>query len=483
LKTAIEGLQPKLVWEHFYNISQIPRESGNEKAVGEYIISVAKRNNLPYKIDKIGNIVVSQPGSAGREKRPMVVIQGHTDMVCEKNNDTVHDFAKDPIRLVRDGEWIKADGTTLGADNGIGVCCSLALMDDSSLDHPPMEYLFTVDEETGLTGAVDLSNDFLESRLLLNLDSEEEGAYYIGCAGGKHTIMRKKIEWEQGHKNTATYKLKLGGLRGGHSGLNIDMGLGNSIKLLSRFLYALKDKFHFHLAEINGGNKHNAIPREADAVIVIPADKKAELDAHVSEMQAIFKNELQFVDGDVFITIEDHAQVSQVFSVAFQDTLINLLYAMPHGVMAMSHAVEGLVETSTNMAILETKDGSIEMLTSQRSSVESAIIDIADKVRALGELAEFEVEQGGGYPAWQPNPDSGLLKLATSAYKELHGKEPEVKAIHAGLECGIIGEKFPGMDMLSFGPTITGAHSPDERVHIGAVESVWKDLLELLKRI
>jgi dipeptidase D len=480
---VIEGLEPKLAWHHFYEISQIPRGSGDEEAVGEYIISVAKRNNLEYKKDDLGNIIVSKPATPGKENSTGTVIQGHTDMVCEKNNDTVHDFSKDPIKLVQDGDWMKADGTTLGADNGIGVCFALAVMEDNTIEHPPMEFLFTVDEETGLTGATELKSDFVKGKILINLDSEEEGAFYIGCAGGQHTILRQSIDWQQAPSGFLPFKVKIGGLRGGHSGLNIHEGFGNSIKLLSRFLYKLADHSEFHLASFDAGSKHNAIPREAEAVILIKSDAETTLMDLAKEYDAIFKNELQFSDKDVFIEVSESEAVDKVFPDDQQKALLRLLYSIPHGVIEMSQAVEGLVETSTNMAIVETKENSIELLTSQRSSLATAISDIAGKVKSIGELAGFEVEEGGGYPAWEPNPDSALLKFATDAYKETTGQEAEVKAIHAGLECGIIGEKYDGMDMISFGPTIEGAHSPDERVHMQSVKNCWDFLLELLKKI
>ncbi|MFC2088129.1 aminoacyl-histidine dipeptidase [Calditrichota bacterium] len=483
MKSVIEGLKPAKVWEHFYQVSQIPRGSGNEEAMGEYVISVAKKNNLQYKKDSLGNVVVMQPATPGFENRPTVIIQGHTDMVCEKNNDTIHDFEKDPIKLVRNGDWIKADGTTLGADNGIGFCCGLAIMDDDSIEHPAMEYLFTVDEETGLTGAAGLSQDFVKGRIMLNLDSEEEGALYIGCAGGKHTILRRKIELENTPTGLKAMKIKIGGLSGGHSGLNIDQGLGNSIKLISRLLYNLKSKMEYRLANINAGNKHNAIPREAESTILISANDEKTLNEFAQKMDEIYKFELKFIDKSVFVKIESADPVEKVLSKNLEGDLIRLLYSIPHGVQAMSHAIKGLVETSTNMAIVETNADHIKLLTSQRSSVATSITDIADKVKAIGELSGFEVEQGGGYPAWQPNPDSPLLKLAIETYKEKTGKEPEVKAIHAGLECGLIGEKYPGIDMLSFGPTIEGAHSPDERVKIEDVEKIWDFLLELLKKV
>jgi dipeptidase D len=483
VEPVIENLEPKLLWQHFAAISKIPRCSGNEQAVGDYIMQIAQRNNFSAKRDTIGNIVVSCPATSGKGDRPTVIIQGHTDMVCEKNNDTVHDFSQDPIKLLREGEWITADGTTLGADNAIGFCCALALMDDHTIPHPPMEFLFTVDEETGLTGASGLSSEFVSGKILINLDSEEEGALYIGCAGGRHTILQKQIKREQLPAGYRLFKIKLGGLRGGHSGLEIHQDLGNAVKLISRLLYCLKDKTDFRLASINGGNKHNAIPREAQAVIAVKQEHTALLSPFIKEMEHVYQNEYQYVDKGVYLKLEDSTRVENVFDKSTQKALIHFLYSVPHGVMAMSHAIPGLVETSTNMAIVETKEDRFELLTSQRSSVATAGIDIADKIKALGELAGFEIEQGGSYPAWQPNPDSNLLGLAKSLYKEITGKEAEVKAVHAGLECGIIGEKFPGMDMISFGPTIQGAHSPDERVHIKSVENIWHFLLELLNRI
>ncbi len=483
MNSTIEGLKPISVWQQFEAISQIPRGSGDEEAVGDYIISVAKKNNLPFTKDKLGNIIVRKSASSGKEDNTGVVIQGHIDMVCEKNNDTEHDFLKDPIKLVQDGEWIKADGTTLGADNGIGVAYALAIMEDSSLDHPPMEFLFTVDEETGLTGANGLTSDFVKGKILINLDSEEEGAFYIGCAGGQHTILRHKIEWQTTAVGAKSILVRVGGLRGGHSGLNIHEGFGNSIKLLSRFLYNLSAEIDFNLTSINGGNKHNAIPREAEAIITIAESDFRKVQSLASQTDKDIKNELQFSDKNVSIEIEDVPDAAKFMSQELQNNLIRLLYSIPHGVLEMSHAVDGLVETSTNMAIAETKEDSIELLTSQRSSLATAIVDIAGKVKAIGELAGFDIEQGGGYPSWEPNPDSALLKFSTEAYKDITGQEAEVKAIHAGLECGIIGEKYEGMDMISFGPTIEGAHSPDERVMVSSVNNCWDFLLALLKRL
>ncbi len=483
MSTDILSLKPQLVWKHFYNIAQIPRCSGNEEAVAKHITDFAESLGLKWKKDDVGNLIISQPASSGMEDRPTAVIQGHMDMVCEKNKNTEHDFSKDAIKMkVQDG-WVTAEGTTLGSDNGIALAMAMAVMEDDSIQHPPMEYLFTVDEETGLTGAQELQDDFVSGRILLNIDSEEEGALYIGCAGGQHTILRKNIEWTDVHDDHKSFLLKVQGLRGGHSGLNIHEGLGNAIKLLARVLYNLKDEFHYHIRDINGGSKHNAIPREAEVVIDVPGDKVDRFKSLLDEYTAVFQEELKFVEKDVVVTAEAHDKVDRVFATPLRDQLVSVLYAMPHGVMAMSQAIEDLVETSTNMAVIESKDDQIEMLTSQRSSVATAVRDIASKIKALGELGAFEVHQGGGYPAWAPNPDSRLLATCKQIYNNKFGEEPEVKAVHAGLECGIIGEHYDGMDMISFGPDIEGAHSPDERVRISSVENVWNYLLEVLKDI
>jgi dipeptidase D len=356
-------------------------------------------------------------------------------------------------------------------------------MEDQTLAHPPMEFLFTVDEETGLTGANQLTDNFVDGRILLNIDSEEEGALYIGCAGGKHTILRTKIDWVERHSDHKTFALKVEGLRGGHSGLSIHEGFGNAVKLLGRLLYNLKGEFHFHLARIEGGNKHNAIPREAEAVIDVPAAAVDQLKKLVAGFEAICKDELKFTDKEVRVKLEEAPAPQKVFSSALRDRLLGVLYAVPHGVVEMSRAIPGLVETSTNMAIIKTEKDVVELLTSQRSSVASAIIDIADKVKALGELGGFEVEQGGGYPAWQPNPSSKLLATCKEIFKNKYGKEPAVKAIHAGLECGIIGDHYSGMDMISLGPDLVAVHSPDEKINIQSVANVWDFLLDILKNI
>lgn len=483
MKEAIEGLEPRLLWEHFYQISQIPRCSKHEEKVREYVIEVAKRNGYEYKMDSVGNVVIKKPATPGLENKPGVVLQGHLDMVCEKNKDTVHDFSKDPIKLKRDGDWITAEGTTLGADNGIGVAAALAVLESKEVKHGPLECLFTIDEETGLTGATEISPDMLEGRYLLNMDSEEDGALYIGCAGGKDCEMNLGISTEDVPSGFSPVLVKVSGLSGGHSGLNIHEGRGNAIKLLNRFLWKILPQVGGRLASFEGGSKHNAIPREADAVVYLPASRLNDLKQYAADYDAIYKDELSAVDPDVKLSVETDGfeAPDKMFTSELHNRFLNLLYSIPHGVIGMSHAVPGLVETSTNLAIVSIKDDKLNILTSQRSSVNSKLTDIHDMVRSCGYQANAEVHSGGGYPAWKPNPDSPLLKKSVEVYEKLFGKKPEIKAIHAGLECGIIGDKFKGMDMISFGPTIEGAHSPDERVQISTVVKFWKFLLKLLE--
>ena len=483
MKEIIQELEPKRVWKHFYDLNQIPRCSKHEEKVSQFVLDFAKKLGLKYKTDEVGNIIISKPASPGMEDRPTAVIQGHLDMVCEKNNDTVHDFSKDPIKmLVQDG-WVTADGTTLGADNGIAVAMGMAVMEAEDIPHPPMEFLFTIDEETGLTGASALKSDMLEGRILLNIDSEEEGALYIGCAGGLNTLLTKNILWQDTQGDFKTYVLKVGGLRGGHSGLNIHEGFGNAIILSGRLLKALRSKVNLKLAAVNAGSKHNAIPREAESIVQLHPEDLNKAKEIIADYQKMYREEYKFVDKDVFISLQETEAAHKIFDDHFAGQLIDLLYAMPHGVMAMSHAIDGLVETSTNMAIIETRVDGVFLLTSQRSSVASAVKDVAGKVRAVGELAGFEVEHNDGYPAWEPNPDSKLLATCKKIYADKYGKNPEVKAIHAGLECGIIGEKYEGMEMISFGPDIEGAHSPDEKVRIESLQHIWEYLLEILKNI
>jgi dipeptidase D len=483
LSKAIEGLKPELVWKYFAEICQIPHGSKNETAIIQYMIQTANKLGLPVKKDSFGNVAVSKAATSGKEKLPTIILQGHLDMVCEKNKDKVHDFEKDPIELVLDGNILKANGTTLGADNGIGVAISLAIMEDKTLVHGPLEFLFTVDEETGLTGAQNLKSDFITGKILMNLDSEEEGALYVGCSGGKDTIGTLKVQLESAPPGYIPVQISISGLRGGHSGLDILTGRGNAIKMLNRVLLNLSKSFDLKISKIEAGNKRNAIPREGDAFVYIPKEKLSDARNIINNFDAVFKSEYAVVDKGVIVKITETSGSGKVFSKAVSENLMNLLYALPHGVIAMSQDIPNLVETSTNLAIINTSDTTITLSTSQRSSVETEKEDVVNQVRSTFLLAGFNVIHTDGYPGWKPNMSSKILSVSKNTYKKLFGKEPEIKAIHAGLECGIIGEKFPGMDMISMGPTLEAVHSPDEKIYIDTVERFWKYLVEVLKSV
>lgn len=484
MANAIDGLKPGLLWKYFAEISKIPRGSKNEKQVSMYVFETAKKLGLEAKQDKSLNVVVRKPASPGKENVPMICLQGHLDMVCEKNKDKVHDFEKDPIELVRKGNVLMANGTTLGADNGVAVATNLAIMEDKSLVHGPLEFLFTIDEETGLTGANSLKPGFLQSKTLMNLDSEEEGALYVGCSGGRNTIGIWKAVFENATSKYFPAVLRVKGLKGGHSGLEIDKGRGNSIKIINRVLLALA-KVDARISTIEGGNKSNAIPREAEALIFIPKNNAKKARSIVETWNEIAKAELATVEPDLSVVLEDVSGIKKgkILKRNLQIVLCQTIAALPHGVVKMSADIPGLVETSTNVAIIRTEKGKIEVTTSQRSSVATEIDEIVQTVGAVFTLGGAKAVYAEGYPGWKPNLDSRILKTATSTYKQLYGKEPEVKAIHAGLECGIIGEKYPGMDMVSFGPTLEGVHSPDEKIYIDTVEKFWNFLLGILKNI
>jgi dipeptidase D len=481
MSSAIEGLKPPLVWKYFAEIAKIPRGSKHEEKITKYILDTAKRLGVQAKADKLGNVAAKKPASPGKENVKSICLQGHLDMVCEKNKDKVHDFSKDPIELVRKGNLLMANGTTLGADNGIAVATNLAIMEDKSLVHGPLEFLFTIDEETGLTGAKGLAGDFLGSRTLMNLDSEEEGAVYVGCSGGRDTNGTWPVTFTAAPKGFVAAHLTVSGLKGGHSGLEIHTGRGNAIKILNRALLAL-EAHGARLSSIEGGNKRNAIPREAEAIVFLPPKAWPEAEKGVTDFNATAKAEVATADPGLKVLIAPHkGKKGKVVNKAVQAKLLRTISALPHGVIKMSADIPGLVETSTNVAVINTGKKAISLATSQRSSVASEIIEICHTVKCVFELGGAEVKQGDGYPGWKPNLASPILKLAKATYKELYGKEPEVKAIHAGLECGIIGEKVPGMDMVSFGPTLEGVHSPDEKMHIDTVQKFWDFLLGILK--
>lgn len=483
MSNAIEGLQPQLVWKYFAEIARIPRGSKHEEKITKYMLETAKKLGLAAKADKLGNVVVKKPASPGRERVKSVALQGHLDMVCEKNKDTVHDFSKDPIELVRKGNFMMANGTTLGADNGIAVATNLAIMEDKSLVHGPLEFVFTIDEETGLTGAGGLEPGFVESRTLMNLDSEEEGALYVGCSGGRDTIGTWKLATDASPAGAVAGLLKVTGLKGGHSGLEIDKGRGNATKIANRAVLAVAE-LGGRLASLDGGDKHNAIPRETEAVVYVPAKQWDAAVAAVAAFQKVAKAELASVEPGLSVTLEKKgARKGKVLKRALQQKLCQTIAALPHGVLKMSADIAALVETSTNVAAVHTTGRSVQVVTSQRSSVASELDEACFGVRAVFEMGGSTPHTSDGYPGWKPNLGSFILKTAKATYKSLYGKEPEVKAIHAGLECGIIGERYPGMDMVSFGPTLEGVHSPDERIHIDTVPKFWDFLLGILKAV
>lgn len=478
-----ESFKPSLLWKHFAQILRIPHCSGNEKALGDYIITVARGLNLTWKRDKVGNIVVMKPASPGHENAAKVILQGHMDMVGEKNSDVAHDFTKDPIEAERKGEWIQAKGTTLGSDNGIGVASALAVMEDKTLVHGPLEFLFTVDEETGLTGANKLGKGFLKGIKLLNLDSEEQGTFTIGCSGGGDSEITLPLERKK-RRFKDLYRLKLYGFRGGHSGLDINQGRGNAIRLLDRLLYQAQEKFKFEILRIEGGNKRNAIAREAWAELYLDRSLAKKMQGFLKNQFAKIQNEYKVVEKDAQFSFEKVADSKEdPLTAASQGALIRFLLSLPHGVIAMHPEIAGLVETSTNLAIIRCEKKQAQIITSSRSSVASALEAVRHTIKALAELAGARIVQAQGYPGWEPNLQSELLKNLTEVNKKVFAKDPLVKAVHAGLECGIIGEKFPGMDMISFGPTIEHPHSPEERVHIGSVENFWKFLTASLQEL
>lgn len=479
---AVEGLTPTEVWRWFAELSEIPRCSKKEEGVRKWILSIAKEKGLDVRVDQAGNVLVTKDGRGDYENRPPVALQAHMDMVCEKNAGTEHDFGRDPIRLVKDGEWLRAERTTLGADNGIAVAMMLALL-TTDQEHPPLECLFTVDEETGLTGALKLDESLLSARRLINIDTEEEGHFCIGCAGGRNTYASLPISRERGVQGRKL-RIFLSGLRGGHSGINIGEGRGNSIELGARVLYdLLRKREDLRLLDLQGGDKHNAIPREFEAKVMISGNP-GELQSIIEEWKATVIAELGDIEPGLDLSLQElQGEAPEPMDRESTGRIIRLLAAMPHGVLAMSRAVPGLVETSTNLAAVRLKDEKLEVLTSQRSSRGSGVDDAVRLVRSAVELAGGSVEEAEGYPAWTPNPDSELLSKAVAVYRTVAGEEPVVEAVHAGLECGVIGDKYPGMEMLSFGPDIEGAHTPEERVRIRSVERSWNLLLKLLQEV
>lgn len=481
---TLKGLKPEAVWGYFEEICQIPRPSRKEEKIGAWLMEFARKHQIEARQDDAGNVLMSKLATPGREQAPTVVLQAHMDMVCEKNADTVHDFDKDPIRPYIDGEWVKAKGTTLGADDGIGMAAALAVLTSKEVKHGPVECLFTVDEETGLTGAFALKPGFFSGKILLNLDSEDEGEMFIGCAGGIDTVVRMPYTKQAVPAHRFAVKVTVKGLQGGHSGDDINKGRGNAIKILNRFLWEMNQKHGVSVSSFAGGNLRNAIAREASAVMVFEESLKEPVrvafNVYAAEMERVWK----ITEPGIALDLESVEVPSEVLDADSTTKLLNALYACPHGVFAMSYRMPGMVETSTNLAAVKfVEDNTILITTSQRSDVDSEKMNIAQMVASVFRMAGASVEHGEGYPGWAPNPDSAILKIAVDSYKRLFGKEPVVRSIHAGLECGLFLEKYPGMDMISFGPTLRGVHSPDEKVEIKTVEMWWRHLVDILEKV
>lgn len=480
----IRDLQPRQVWEQFEAVTRIPRPSKKEERIIEFLIDFAKRNSLEWQSDKIGNVVIRKPATPGYEQHQTVILQSHMDMVCEKNSDVDFDFETEPIRAVVDGEWVRAEGTTLGADCGIGMAAAMALLLDNEAEHGPLEALFTVDEETGLTGAFNLGEGMLTGKYLINLDSEDEGEIFIGCAGGVDSVATFLIEWEPAPKGYTFYRFDVSELKGGHSGDDINKGRANSNKIAARLLLAAQDEFEGRMAYFDGGNLRNAIPREAYAIVGVPSREREAFEDYVERFIADLKEEFRLTEPDMRLTLSDMPSVEEVIDMSAQCNLLSALVGLPNGVIAMSAAMPSLVETSTNLAsVKHSGKQKVVVTTSQRSSVESAKHYAMKAVESVFLLAGAEVEHSDGYPGWAPNPDSHLLKVTTDSYHDLFGVEPTVRAVHAGLECGLFLEKYPHLEMVSFGPTLRGVHSPDERLEISTVDKFWQLLKEVVKRV
>lgn len=466
------------VMEIFKEISSIPRCSGNEIKISQYLMDYANKHNWQAFQDEVLNVIIKVEGKNELKNAKTVILQGHMDMVCVKEQSSTHDFFRDPLDLYEDSGWLRAKGTTLGADNGIALAIALAIASDKNISHPPLELLFTVDEERGLTGANNLKPGLLKGQILLNIDSEDEGVFTIGCAGGRDTHIELPLNYEQNTKKMPTFKLIIENLSGGHSGIQINQPKANAIQLATRLLNVLlKNIQDFHLCDIKGGIAHNAIPREI--VVEFCGSDEEKIKNICEEYFIIFKNEYSDFEPDMKFSLSKIEMAKALISSKVSNSIINLLFALPHGVFTMSQNMKDLVETSNNLAQVHILNNNLQILLSQRSSVGSRLDYLTQKIESVAKLAGAKVKSGNGYPAWEPNWNSELLKKTKLAYKNIFNKEPKIEVIHAGLECGVIGAKYPGMDMISFGPTILSPHSPEEKLKIEDIEKILKFLFEL----
>lgn len=478
-KTILD-LEPKSLWKYFHGFNQIPRPSKHEEKAVEYVVNFAKEHGLEYVVDHVSNVIIRKPATPGMENKKGVILQAHLDMVPQKNNDTQHDFLKDPIRTLIDGDWVKAEGTTLGADNAIGAAAALAVLASKDLKHGPVEALFTIDEETGMTGAFELKAGMLKGEILINMDSEDEGELYVGCAGGLDALLQLDYTLDDTLKGYVPYTLKVGGLKGGHSGLDIILQRANASKLLVRVLQGLSADAGARVAQFKGGDLRNAIPREAEAQLWMPAGNFSEaLDKWVTP---IYK-EFEFTDPGIEIQLLPAQEIPSPMTLVDQQKILRLLDVLPNGVVRMSDSMPGVVETSTNMGVLRVENGQAQISCLLRSFSDPAKDELGRVFQSAAALVGAECILKGGYPGWKPNPSSAIVAHMKQVYTEHFGKEPEVKAVHAGLECGILGATYPHWDMVSFGPTIRFPHSPDEKVNIATVQKFWDYLVLTLERL
>ncbi|QYK12002.1 aminoacyl-histidine dipeptidase [Shewanella rhizosphaerae] len=481
--STLSQLQPQALWQWFEQICAIPHPSKHEQALSQYIQNWAKDKQLSVVEDKVGNLIIKKPATPGMENRKIVALQAHIDMVPQKNADKVHDFEKDPIEAYVDGEWVKAKGTTLGSDNGIGMASALAILGSDDIPHGPLEVLLTIDEEAGMTGAFGLEAGYLDAEILINTDSEQEGEIYMGCAGGVDAQITVPMVWQAAEPSLSTYTLTLSGLKGGHSGVNIHLGRGNANKLLARFLFNHADELALELTNFSGGSLRNAIPREASVSFMLPSENLPRLETLIQEYTDLVRQELAIADPDMLLTLSEIPAATQVMSEATQQTLIDLLNACPNGVMRMSDEIQGVTETSLNVGVITTEAESVSILCLIRSLIDSGREEVEGYLTALSNLAGAEVEFSGAYPGWKPDSSSPVMAIVKDTYESIYNKEPVIMVIHAGLECGLFKKPYPEMDMVSIGPTIRFPHSPDEMVLIETVEQYWKLLLAVLERI
>ena len=482
MSTVLAGVEPQEIWKNFEALAAIPRASTKEAAAREHILKLAKSLGLKSLVDEAGNVVVTKPAYPGRESAPVTALQGHIDMVCEKNEGTNFNFDTDGIKLVRKEDWLYADGTTLGSDNGVGVAAALAVMESKTIKHGPMEFVFTVEEETTLGGASAFKGGVLKAHYLINLDNEEKGTLCIGCAGGLNTRARRKVAFTAA-KGNAACRVKISGLKGGHSGVDIHLGRGNAVRILGGVLQLLLAQAGVELADLKGGSAHNAIPREASAVIVADASKAEQIKSIVAQYEKDIRTDLGAFDPDLQITVEKAELPKQVLTADDAKKVTDLIASLHHGVLAMSPDVPGLVQDSTNVATVGVKDGVVEIVTSQRSAIEGSK-DIAKRlVATVCQLAGFETEHGSSYPGWQPQPNSDIVRLSKEVFEKMFGNTPNLIAMHAGLETGVLGVNYPAMQMISFGPQIEHPHSPAERVQISSVAEFWKYLVAVLEKL